>query len=557
MLLELYIKNIALVDEIRVDFDKGLNVLTGETGAGKSVIVGAIMQILGDRADTRVIREGEKSALVEGSFDCSAVPRVREQLVRQGIALDQDQVMIIRREFSQDGRNKCYINGYLTTLSCVKAIGDPLVDIHSQNDHQSLLRKNTHLDFLDRCGGLWPEREKIEDLYSKLRKMKSELEEIDRTRQQNERMREMNEFHLKEIDSAQLTTGEEDELRNRRRVLLNAERLHELLSSLYGELKDSDNSAISLVRSASRHLSEAAKIDERLTDPLRLLEESLVSIEEAANSARENMDSMDFSLQELEATEERLQLILSLKRKFGSTIEEILKYRNEIREELGKMTHRDEDAGKLRKEIEKLEKRLRSLSEALSRKRREQASIMSTSVVKELKQLGMEHGKFSVRVDQHEISRTGIDDIEFLISPNLGEQLKPLREIASSGEISRIMLAIKTVLGENDSTPVLIFDEIDVNIGGNTAVGVGERLSAIGEGHQVICITHMPQVARFADTHFRVRKEVRNRRTLTYVDKLNKDERAEELARMFGSSPDERTSTRPAKTMTRKRKGGS
>ncbi len=212
MLLELYIKNIALVDELNVSFDKGLNILTGETGAGKSVIVGAIMQILGERADTKTIREGAKSALVEGSFDCSALPGLREELGQSGIDLDQDEVIIIRREISQDGRNKCYINGHLTTLAYIKKIGDSLVDIHSQNDHQSLLRKNTHLDFLDSYGGLWPERERIEELYSKLKKTKDELEDLSRTEQEYERIREMNEFYLKEIHSAKLRIVEEDEL---------------------------------------------------------------------------------------------------------------------------------------------------------------------------------------------------------------------------------------------------------------------------------------------------------------------------------------------------------
>jgi len=549
MLLELHMKNVALVDELNVVFDNGLNILTGETGAGKSVIVGAIMQILGERADTRTIREGSKSALIEGSFDCADLSQVIETVEQNGIYLDDERVLVLRREISQDGRNKCYINGHLTTLSFIKEIGDILVDIHSQNDHQSLLKKGSHLDFLDRFGGIWPEREKVLGLYLEMRKLEDELEGLNQSEQENERMREMYEFYLREIDSAELKPGEEDELRNRKRVLANAEKLHELLTTLYDELKGGENSAISLIQFASRNLSEASKIDTRLKEPLKLIEEGLVSIEEAAISARESTDSIEFNASELEAIEGRLELIFSLKRKYGNTVEEIIKYRDEVEKKLRRIENSDEEANRLRKKIDELNGKLKVASDSLSKKRKKHSSSLSRSVQKELQQLGMQHGKFSVRIEKQEMSPKGADDVEFLISPNLGEKLKPLREIASSGEISRIMLAIKTVLGENDSTPVLIFDEIDVNIGGKTAVTVGEKLSHLGGRHQVICITHLPQVARFADAHFRVRKEAKDRRTLTYVEKLDKKERVEELARMLGSSHDEKDSTRLAKTM--------
>ena len=555
MLMDLHIKNIALVDELNLSFSPGLNVLTGETGAGKSVLVGAIMLILGERAGTKSIRDGAASALVEGSFDCSNISSVRKALDQRGITLDDEGTLIIRREISHEGRSRCYINGHLTTLSFVKEIGDTLVDVHSQSDHQTLLRKTSHLDFLDSYAGLRPERQEAAEMYEQLKKLEQEIEELSRDQQEKERMREMYAFYINEIDAAGLRSGEEEELRNRKRVLANAEKLHDLLASIYSRLEGNEDSAAARTHSATMDLSEAAKIDERLADSLKPLYEALISIEEVARAARDARDTTSCDADELDAIEERLQQIFSLKRKYGNTIDEILKYRDDVDEKLRKITHRDEEAQRLQKEIRTITKKLDGLCSSLSEKRRKHSAALSRAVEKDLKQLGMKKGRFSVRIQKHELTSSGADDVEFLISPNAGEKLKPLREIASTGEISRVMLAIKSTLGRNDSTPVLIFDEIDVNIDGNTAVTVGEKLSALGNRHQVICITHLPQVARFANVHFRVRKDIKHRRTLTYVDRLDQNERVEELARMLGASPGEKTSAKLARTMIKESKG--
>jgi DNA repair protein RecN (Recombination protein N) len=556
MLTELHIKNVALVDELTLSFTKGLNIITGETGAGKSVIVGAIMQVLGERADSKMIREGAENASMEGAFDCTGVKVIRKTLDERGIEIGEDEAVIIKREISADGKSKCHINGHITPLSTVKEIGDSLVDIHSQNDHQSLLKKSVHLNLLDSYGGLLPERANIAVTYSTLKQLRSEREEINRTSQDNERMREMYEFYLKEIDTAELKAGEEEELRNRKRMLSNSEKLHELLNSICSMIKDDDGSVADKLHSAIKALTEAAAIDERLAGALKLVEDGLVSIEEAAAASRESANSLDFNADELEAIEARLDLVFSLKRKYGQTIEDILKYRDEIAEKLRKITHREDEIERLNSEIEQQEKALASLAALLSKKRKKCASELAGGIEKQLKQLGMEHCKFQVGITIQEANSTGIDDVDFLISPNLGERLKPLREIASSGEISRIMLAIRTVIGENDSTPVLIFDEIDVNIGGNTATIVGEKLAQLGAKRQIICITHLPQVAKFANAHFCVRKEVKGHRTTTTVERLNEKERIEELTRMMGASPDEKATVQLAKTMLKNTKEG-
>jgi DNA repair protein RecN (Recombination protein N) len=555
MLLELHIRNIALVDDLCVEFSPGLNILTGETGAGKSVIVGALLQVLGERADAKSIREGADSALVEASFDCTQLNSLRKELTTRGVEIEDD-ILVLRREVSAGGRNKCYLNGQITTLAFLKEIGDHLVDIHSQNDHQTLLRKPSHLDFLDGYGGFMPDRARVLELYQKLAALRKELEQLSSDEKEKERTREMNAFYLKEIDGAKLQPGEEEELRDRKRVLANTETLHDLLTRAFEELAEDDTSALTRIRAAARVLAEAEGIDKALGDASGLLEQGLVSIEEASDTLRKRRDSLDFDTNELESIEERLHQIFALKRKYGSTIEEILSYREGLAEELRKLDRREEEMERLRTEIASAEGDLLTAAKSLSRKRAKCAAGLSRSVEKELRELGMERGRFEVRLENRDVSPDGIDDVEFLISPNVGESLKPLREIASSGEISRIMLAIKTVLGENDSTPVLIFDEIDVNIGGTTAVTVGERLAGLGDKHQVICITHLPQVARFADTHYRVRKKIDRKRTLTYVDRLTDKERVEELSRMLGASPDEKSGAGLARKMLRKGKEG-
>ena len=556
MLVEVLIRNIALVDELRIGFEPGLNVLTGETGAGKSVIVGSLMQILGERADVKAIREGAKSGLIEGCFDCGRLKDVKRLLDERGIGMDDDGLIIIRREISVDGKNRCYINGQMTTLSFLGELGDLLVDIHSQNDHQSLLKKSNHTDLLDSYGGLWSEREAISESYGRLRQLRDELADLSRSEEEKERARETGRFYLKEIESAELQPGEDEELRNRKRILANSEELHRLLSSVCSELEEDDASAIGRLQTALRDLRAAAAIDGSLSGAVEMLREGLVNAEEAAAEAMSRKDATDFSPDELEAIEERLHLIHGLKRKYGESIEEVLRYRDKLAEDIRKLDHREEEIARLQKEIAVLEKELMKLSEALSKKRKACGEKLGKLIVKELKQLGMANGDFQVHIERRELSASGIDGIEFLISPNVGEKLKPLREIASSGEISRIMLAIKAVLGENDKTPVLVFDEIDVNIGGNTAVTVGEKLSGLGRRHQVLCITHLPQVAKYADVHFRVKKEVRKGRTVTMVGRLDEKEKKGELARMLGSSEDDATSARLVEKMMKSGKGG-
>jgi len=533
MLRELTISNVALVDELHVEFGPGFNALTGETGAGKSVIVGSLEFVLGGRADARSIRTGADRAVVDAAFELEAGGRIAKALEAIGLSLDEG-MLILHREFTAAGRNRCHVNGSPVSVGMLRQVGDLLVDIHSQNEHQSLLRAGTHLDVIDEYAGLGERRAEVAAFFGEYSSKRREREALAADEREKAHELDLYAFQINEISAARLEPGEDDALRNERSVLANAETLHRLLSSAYEVLCGADAAATARLNEAARACEEASRIDEKMRAPCEQLGDGIAAIEDVAAAVRARREAIEFDPVRLEEVEERLALIARLKRKYGKTIEEILAFCAGREDEVRKMTHRDEELARLAKAIAALESKLRAASEALSAERKKGAKKLATAVQRTLRELGMANGRFDVAFSAREPGPSGIDEAEFMISPNLGEAMKSLRQIASSGEISRTMLAIKGVLAASDQVPVLVFDEIDVNIGGKTAAIVGEKLGELARSHQVLCITHLAQVACKAGTHLAVFKEVDKKRTVMRINRLGTKAREAELARMLG-----------------------
>jgi DNA repair protein RecN (Recombination protein N) len=533
MLRELRIRNIALVDELHVDFGPGFNALTGETGAGKSIIVGSLEFVLGARADARSIRTGADRAIVDAAFEMGDDERLGDALAELGLPAD-DETLILHREFTSSGRNKCHVNGSPVSVGMLKQVGDLLVDIHGQNEHQTLLRPGTHLDVIDEYAGLGAMRADVATVYEALATKRRERDELSAGEREKAHQLDLYTFQVDEITAARLEPGEDEALRKERAILANAETLHRLLSTAYEAITGADDAASTRLNEAARACEEAGRIDEASRAAFEELNDGIATIEDVASTVRARREAIEFDPVRFEEIEERLALIGQLKRKYGNTIEEILAFSAEREAAIRKITHRDEELARLTKELTALESALREKARALSAARRRTAKKLAAAIEAALRTLGMASGRFDASFEEKEPGPTGLDEVEFLISPNVGEELKSLRQIASSGEISRTMLAIKSVLAAADRVPVLVFDEVDVNIGGATAAVVGEKLEELGASHQVLCITHLAQVAGRAASHLAVYKEVDKKRTVTRINRLDGDARVAELARMLG-----------------------
>lgn len=561
MLTELYIKNFAIIGELHISFDPGFNVLTGETGAGKSIIIDAVSLLLGGRAWTDFIRSGMDEALVEGVFVLNEVVQkaVLPLLRREGLEGEDEESLILSREIRREGRNICRVNGRAVTLGFLEGVGQRLVDIHGQKGYLSLLRVREHLDFLDRYGGLWPLREKVEAKVRGLREVQRELERLQRDERELARRMDLLRYQVKEIAAADLHVSEEEELKEERTRLANAERLMELADEAYQALyegQEGQPSVADLLGQVVHHLSELKEIDAVLEEEHRMAEEASSRVEELARTLRSYRDGIEYNPSRLRQVEERLNMIYSLKRKYGDSISEILAFGEAAGKELTTISHSEERIEELRVEEDRLLHEIGELAAQLSSKRQEVSGQLAEAVEQELADLNMGKARFAVSIGQSQgeegvwvgdkryaFDATGIDKVEFLIAPNVGEPLKPLAQVASGGEASRLMLALKTVLSEADETPVLIFDEIDAGIGGRTGGVVGRKLwsltpgrEADGIGHQVLCVTHLPQLAGYSDLHFKVSKGVMGGRTLTSVQRLAEEERLTELAQMLGGA---------------------
>ncbi len=565
MLAELLISDFAIINELRLGLSSDFNVLTGETGAGKSIIIDAVSLLLGGRAEAVTIRSNAERALIEGTFHLDQETRasVDPLLAEHGLEGDETGVLALSREIRRNGRTVCRVNGRSVALSILKDIGQCLVDIHGQSEHLSLLRVREHINLLDRYAGLWEQRAQFAQAAAQARQARHELDELVRDERELARRADLLKFQVEEIGAAKLKPGEEAGLEQERLRLANAEHLAQLTDEAYAILYEGGNEAPSVMDAlaqVNRALAALIKIEPALGELTQAVETAGYTLDDAARTIHDYREKIEFSPKRLEQVEERLDLIKRLMRKYGQSIEEVLQFAQEAAQELDGIAHRDERIGQLREQEQDLLHQVGRLGQALSKVRRLAAERLAAQIEAELNDLRMAGARFGVSIEweadeegafatlpaggepgRYAFDATGLDRIEFLVAPNVGEGLKPLAKIASGGETSRLMLALKTVLARADHTPTLIFDEIDQGIGGRVGAIVGRKLWGLTQAqaqvaHQVICITHLPQLAGYGDAHFKVEKRVDGDRTVALIDKLNKRARVQEIAQMLGAS---------------------
>lgn len=562
MLRELHIKDFAIIHDLRVQFDESLNILTGETGAGKSIVIGALGLLLGERADMDFIRTGQDSASVEGLFDCANFRSIFSCVEEAGIELNEDQ-LLLKRIISRSGRNKIYINGSLSTLAILKEIGNRLVDIHGQHQHQLLLHPENHIEVYDSFNKLSHIREKYKELYVKLQKCQTKLNALDKNEREHLQKKDLFEFQMKEIDDAHLTEAEENDLKKERIILQHAEKLCQASNHACDELYSSDNSIVERLNRVLEELSAVAEYDESVKKILDETKPSLFLLEEASTRLRDYSRQVEINPEKLTEVEDRLAEINELKRKYGNSIVEILANREKIEEEYNAIAHSDEIKEKLNKEISAIKKDLAGVAVILADKREKAVEKFEKMMEKELMELSMAGVRFKAKISYNKnedsfikyrslpvsFSEKGIGALEFLISPNSGEEPRPLAKIASGGELSRIMLSLKNLLAAQDTVPIMIFDEVDSGIGGKIAETVGLKLKRISQNKQVFCITHLTQIASLKGAHYRIEKEVVKGRSVTIMRRLSNSERVDEIARMSGGESISRVTREHAKEM--------
>lgn len=552
MLQELSISNFAIIDRLRLSFAPGMNVLTGETGAGKSIIIDAVSALLGGRMSSDlVIRAGEERATVEGLFSLSLEQAAALKPLLEEYGLDDsDTTLILSREFGRAGRNVWRVNGRAVTLGILQEFGQRLIDIHGQGEHLSLLRVREHLFFLDRYAGLEEERARLAETVAELRGVRQMLQDCLRDEREMARRADLLQYQVAEIEAAQLDPNEEEELLRQRTMLANAERLSELANSSYVSLNGGEQqrrSAIDILGAVVHDLEQLERLDPSVGEQRQAVEGALYQVEDVARTLRVYRDSIEYSPSHLKQVEDRLSLIQTLKRKYGETVAEVLRFGQAAREELDQISHNEERVAELREQEAGLLQRAGEEAVRLSEARREAAKTLERGVEEQLAELQMDRARFVAALGRTEdptgpeidgqrwaLDATGIDRVEFLIAPNVGEPPKPLAKIASGGETSRLMLAMKSVLSTADSVPTLIFDEIDSGISGRVGTLVGRKLWSLTRDHQVLCVTHLPQIASFADCHLNVSKRVDADRTVTVVHNLADGERTHELAALLG-----------------------
>jgi DNA repair protein RecN (Recombination protein N) len=550
MICRLCIRDFAVIDELDVEFGSGLNLLTGETGAGKSVIVDAISIALGERADTETVRSGHDRAIVEAVLEVGNSPEALRILADAGLS-PEDGSIIVSREVSRTGKSQCRISGRPVAVSLLKEITDRLVDTHGQHEHQFLLRADRHLEVLDAwCGQeVLSLRDRVADGYSELRRLKGELQQLQNDERDRARNIDLYQFQIQEIANSRLTPGEEEELLADRTRLANAEKLHAAASAAFELLGEGDRCSADTLGEAVMALQGLAEVDTQLQPMIESLQAALYQVQDGARELRAYRDGIEFNPDRLQEINERLDLIRTLKKKYGETIEEVIGYGDELRDKLELLTHSEERTGELQAEIESLEAKVMADAKQLSALRLKGGSAFVKSVVKELASLGMPSAVLEVSRRAHELDSSGIDSMEFLVSANPGEPPRPLARIASGGEISRIMLAIKSVMAAVDSMPTLIFDEIDVGVGGRTAAVIGDKLNSLAQNSQVLCVTHLPQIACSPGRHFAIEKQSHEGRTVVRVRELSDEERVTELARMLGGAAPSDTAIQHAREM--------
>lgn len=552
MLKELHIRNFAIIQDLTLQFQKGLVIFTGETGAGKSIILDALEAVLGGRVDITSIRTGADRAFVEAEFQLEepVKSRVNELLAKDDLVEEPD-FLVLTREIRGEGRNIARINGHSVSASLQRELGSLLVDIHGQSEHLSLLKEHNHLDLLDRFANTGSLLQEYGLVYKELRLLQKQLEALRQAETDSARRTDMLAYQIKEIEAAKLIPGEEDELRQERTRLSNAENLSSLAQQalvLLDECSPESGSISDMLGEVVHALSELNRIDNSTNDLFEHAETSLSTLSDLAMDLRSYAEAIEFNPHRLDQIEERIDLLNSLKRKYGNSTGEILDYAERARTELDNIAHSEEHINELEEKIRHLLKVTSINALELSNKRAQATQELSGQIETQLDELHMDKARFAVDmqvvmdedglplVDGRKVAfdSRGMDKVAFLVEPNPGEGLKPLVKIASGGETSRLMLALKNVLAEADTIPVLIFDEIDQGVGGRVGMVVGEKLWNLSASHQVMCVTHLPQLAAFGDQHYHVNKHIEDGRTLTGVELLEGNNRQLELAQMLG-----------------------
>jgi DNA repair protein RecN (Recombination protein N) len=548
MLHEIHIQNYAVIDKLKVEFAPGLNLLSGETGSGKSILVDALGMALGGRASPEVIRTGQERALVTVVFRTEGPPPWSGWLEECGLAGGADSEIILRREIQAGGKSRLLVNDQPVTLAAVKPLASLLVEMHGQNEHVALFAHDAQLDLLDQFAGVEGELERVRDLHARRRKLAAEFDSLSQDEQDRLRTIDLLSFQAQELERAAVAAGEDARLEEEKRLLSNLERIRAAAAGAFSELYEAEGAACSRLAAAIRQLEELRRYDSAIEPYLEPLAGARATLEDTASFLRDYFGKREANPQRLEEVEDRLALLDRLKRKYGKTLDEILAYGEKTRQELAKLEHADERRERVQRELAKVAEDYRQAAESLSTKRREAAGKLARLVREELAQLGMGKTRLEVHFERLPEARggpRGLDEVEFLISPNPGEDLRPLEKIASGGEISRLMLALKTVVGTKQPgagparrvTRTFIFDEVDSGIGGRVAESVGQRLKRLAREGQVLCVTHLAQIACFADRHYYVEKFERAGRTLTTVTHLaSEQERVRELARMLSGS---------------------
>ncbi len=539
MLSLLHIENIALIDRADISFGPGFNVLTGETGAGKSIIIDAISAVMGERTSRDLIRTGEKSALVTALFrDLPPLPWFEET----GVGPDENGELLLSRKIQGDGKNICRVGGVPCTVVQLKALGGQLIDIHGQHDGQQLLDETCHLGYLDSFGALNGEWEAYHKEYTKLDTLRKQIASLQMDEAEKARRVDILQFQIAELERATLRPGEEEELEERKTMLRSADQLVAAVEGAYNAIfgDDSRDGAASLLAEAGSELSRVADFSGELAQLSETVSELRYTAEDAAERLRDLRETFDFSPKELDEVEGRLDQLHRLKKKYGASVQEMLDYLARSKEELDQIEMADDTLLKLRKQRKEQLAKTREKGELLSQKRREAAQRLKARIEQELRQLDMPkvcfQAEFAPKPGKLGLDETGMDEVRFLMSANVGENLKPIAKVASGGELSRIMLALKNVLAENDNIMTLIFDEVDTGVSGRAAGKVAEKMSRLSQNCQVLCVTHLPQIAAMADSHYSVHKEEKEGRTYTNVEDLDRQGRKEELARLTGGA---------------------
>ena len=554
MLRELVIENFALADRLSLEFGPGFNILTGETGAGKSIIIDTVSLLLGGRSSVEQVRAGAESAHIEGVFELENRPDVFALLADWGIPLGDDRLLVIDREINQSGRSRCRMNGQTVTVLTLNKVGRLLVDIHGQHEHQSLFSAVSQRELLDRFGGegLKRKADQVAELYTRWQSIKAELTNLELDEAEERRRVELIEFQLQEIEAACLQPEEEEELEQERHLLAGAERLFTSVSEAYQMFygTEEDTAVLDKLGGGVDALTKAAEVDANLQQWVETASQVACQLEEVAREIRAYRDQIIFDPDRLNQVEERLDEIAKLKRKYGQGIPQILDYAAKLRQELTSLEDRTVRQQALTVQRQRVEADLSVTAQALSALRHETAERLASAVTRELPDVNMGKTVFKIALDRVydeqkglmiegepvAVSKEGIDHIGFLVAPNPGEGLRPLAKIASGGELSRFMLVLKVILAETDQIPTMVFDKIDRGIGGRPAQAVAEKLLLLGLSHQVICVTHLPQIASMAHRHFYIEKQTLHDRTVIKVRVLDHNERVEELARMLGGA---------------------